>query len=113
MKISWNGLRPAAKLGQCLGVALLVSCGGGEPIDRFVPTRLIVIGDETSVINTDGSKFTVNALVTGTDALDCKANPVWVQALANAYGLQFGECPNTAGAPATAQFFRCGWRQGG
>lgn len=105
MKISWNGLRAAAKLGQCLGVALLVSCGGGEPIDRFVPARLIVIGDETSVLNTDGSKFTVNALVTGTDALDCNANPVWVQALANAYGLQFGECPNTPGEPVTARFF--------
>ena len=105
MKMSWNGLRPAATLGQCLSVALLVSCGGGEPIDRFVPTRLIAIGDETSVINSDGSKHTVNAVVTGTTALDCKANPVWVQSLATAYGLQFAGCPNTIGAVATAQMF--------
>ena len=105
MKMSWNGLRPAATLGQCLSVALLVSCGGGEPIDRFVPTRLIAIGDETSVINSDGSKHTVNAVVTGTTALDCKANPVWVQSLATAYGLQFAGCPNTVGAVATAQMF--------
>lgn len=106
MKMSWNGLRPAATLGQCLSVALLVSCGGGEPIDRFVPTRLIAIGDETSVINSDGSKHTVNALVTGTtNTLDCKANPVWVQSLATAYGLQFAGCPNTAGAVATAHLF--------
>ena len=106
MKMSWNRLRPAATLGQCLSVALLVSCGGGEPIDRFVPTRLIAIGDETSVINSDGSKHTVNALVTGTtNTLDCKANPVWVQSLATAYGLQFAGCPNTAGAVATAHLF--------
>jgi outer membrane lipase/esterase len=92
-------------LGGILFVAsLLTSCGGGEPIERFVPQRLLVVGDETSVINGDGSKHTVNALVSGTSTLDCRSNPLWVQVLASAYGLEFAECLSS-GARVTAQTF--------
>lgn len=81
--------------------ALLASCGGGTQVERFVPQRLIAIGDETSVINADHTKFTVNALATENDTLGCVANPIWVQVLAGVYGLVFEQC-NAAGAPVTA-----------
>ena len=105
MKMNSFGKRSGAFAVGLSGAMLLVSCGGGAPIDRFVPTRLVAIGDESSVINGDGSKYTVNALVAGTTTLDCKSNPIWVQALASAYGLQFVECPNTPGAAITAERF--------
>lgn len=103
--MSWTGMRRGRMAGVMLGAMVLASCGGGEPIERFIPTRLIVIGDESSVINSDGSKFTINALVADTATLDCLANPLWVQALASAYGLQFAQCPTLAGAVVTAQVF--------
>ncbi|CAN5684671.1 hypothetical protein BH11PSE8_BH11PSE8_32320 [soil metagenome] len=88
-----------AALGAVLAGALLASCGGGEQVSKFSPTRVIVFGDETSVIDNDGSKYTVNALATGSTALDCVANPIWVQDLATAYRLAFPQCPGTNSAP--------------
>lgn len=101
----WAGLRRRA-LGAVLGAAsLLVGCGGAASTEPFVPKRLIVLGDETSVLNSDGSKYSVNALdATDNSLLDCKGNPLWVQVLANAYGLTFLQCPNGA-APVTALIF--------
>ena len=48
--------------------AVLEACGGGETEQTFTATRVIAFGDETSVINADGSKYTVNALVSGSTA---------------------------------------------
>jgi len=89
----WAGLRRRA-LGAVLGAAsLLVGCGGGASREPFVPQRLIVLGDETSVLNSDGSKYSVNALNAVDNSLqDCQGNPLWVQILANAYSLPFSEC---------------------
>jgi phospholipase/lecithinase/hemolysin len=88
-----------------LVLALLASCGGGTQVERFVPTRLVVLGDETSLINPDGSKYTVNAVVSATDTtLDCQTNLLWVQVLARAYGLVFAQCNPTAAA-VTAQMY--------
>lgn len=91
-----------------LAVALLASCGGGDPIEKFVPSRIIVFGDEASLIEADtytptngGRKYTVNGLVRDTDGTtltatrDCTRNPIWVQVLANDYGYQFAECLTT------------------
>jgi outer membrane lipase/esterase len=73
--------------------ALLAGCGGGEPIERFVARRLIVLGDETSVVTGEGRKYSVNALLAPDNlVIDCKGNPLWVQILANFYGLTF-PCP--------------------
>jgi phospholipase/lecithinase/hemolysin len=80
--------------------ALMTSCGGGTQVERFVPQRIIALGDETSVINADHTKYTVNALATENDPLGCIANPIWVQVLAGAYGLVFEQC-NSAAAPVT------------
>ena len=72
--------------------ALLVACGGGtSQIEVFIAERLVAFGDESSVLTPAGYKYSVNQL-TDTDALDCESRPIWVQALATAYGLVFAEC---------------------
>jgi len=85
----------------CVAVfAALSACGGGtSQFDPFVAGRLIVFGDQTSTINADGTKYSVNAVTTvvnsdgsSTDSLDCVSQPIWVQQLANLYGFVFAEC---------------------
>ena len=67
-----NGLGRAALLAGVLASALLASCGGGEQVSTFTASRVIAFGDESSLINSNGSKYTVNALVSGsTTAFDC------------------------------------------
>jgi outer membrane lipase/esterase len=76
--------------------ALLASCGGGEQVERFNATRVLAFGDEYSVINTDGTKYSVNALQTGSATqIDCISNPLWVQSVASLYGLVFPQCAGT------------------
>lgn len=73
--------------------SLLASCGGGEQVSTFVPSRVIAFGDEFSVINTDGSKYTVNALLSGSaTSVDCASNPIWIQTVAARWNLQFPQC---------------------
>lgn len=80
--------------------ALLAGCGGGDQVSPFTPTRLIAIGDESSVIDASGRKYTVNAL-TPAGAPDCQANPIWVQQVATSYGFVFAECnPDAVAVPA-------------
>ncbi len=84
-----------------VAAAALAGCGGGsEPIEPFAPTRLIAFGDEASVITADGSKYSVNALNAVSNAVDCASNPLWIQALANRYGMVFPQCnPSNLAAP--------------
>jgi len=86
--------------------AALLGCGGGEPIERFVARRLIVLGDEFSVLEAGGIKYSVNALTNGVP--DCAANPLWVQIVANAYGLMFANCPNPTGNVTALNFAAAG-----
>ncbi len=80
--------------------AALASCGGGSQLVPFAPTRFIAFGDETSVIDSTGRKYTVNALNTDLTAVDCSLNPIWTQALTNYYGLVFAQCnPNAVATP--------------
>ncbi len=88
-----------------LAAASLASCGGGTQLVAFAPTRFIAFGDETSVIDTTGRKFTVNALKTDSTALDCSLNPVWIQALTTYYGLVFSQC-NPAAIATPSAFIR-------
>ena len=108
--------RMAWRMAACRGLAALVgavalaSCGGGTQLVRFAPTRLIAFGDEASVIDdvnskANGRKYTVNAVKTDAVSmavtLDCKANPIWIQVLATAYGIVFAQCnPDAVAAPA-------------
>ncbi len=79
--------------------ALLASCGGSSNgLVAFVPARILVLGDQSSVIAADGSKYTINA-VNADGTVNCVSNPIWTQILASSYGLVFPECP---GASATA-----------
>jgi phospholipase/lecithinase/hemolysin len=83
--------------GGVLAAALIVAaCGGGSSRESFTPTRLMAFGDESSVITSDGHKYTINALTTdGTGAYDCASNAIWVQVLASAYGFGFQQCKPT------------------
>lgn len=78
------------------GAGVLAACGGGTTQQQsFQPERVIAFGDETSVLQPTGRKFTVNALkVDGT--LDCASNPLWVQIVATTYTFDFSECHPTA-----------------
>lgn len=70
-------------------------CGGGDLVEPFQPTRILVFGDESSAINNNGNKYTVNGLTadTATAPIDCLANPIWVQTLASRYRMGFPQCP--------------------
>ena len=99
-----------------VGALLLSSCGGSGVSGqsrRFHPTRMIVFGDEASLLltpstatATDALKYTNNGFNPFTTPLntqiDCRANLLWVQALAIEFNLRFREC-NPDGLPATGQ----------
>lgn len=102
MRLTSKGALRASLGAGVLACGLLASCGGGTQVEKFSPTRLISLGDETSTINSDGTKFSINVVVSATDlTLVCVSNPIWVQVLANAYGMVFAECnPNGAAVRA-------------
>ncbi len=76
----------------------LAACGGGtSPVNAFLPSRMISFGDEYSVFEFDGSRYTINSL-TATGAVDCSISPTWVQYLAAQFGMAFSDC-NPQGLP--------------
>jgi hypothetical protein len=85
---------------------LLTACGGGgAQVERFQPTRLIAFGDETSVIEDNGRKHSVNWATAASapgdpEVLDCKQLPIWIQTLATAYGLVLPQCNPNAATPS-------------
>ena len=94
-------LRALAAVGCSAG--LLASCGGGTShYDKFVPSRLIVFGDEYSALTDpqgtgNGNNYAMNGLdssdtTNATVACDDSTRYIWVQRLASAYGLTFKEC---------------------
>lgn len=85
-------------------IAGLAACGGGtSQHEAFVPQRLLVFGDETSLISSTGLKYSINgfsAQADGTLVADCTVMPNWVQSLAGLYGFVFAECnPNNVETP--------------
>ena len=89
------------RAGVLLSAALLTACGGGTQSNAFVAARVFAFGDESSVINADGSKYSINAVKADNVSLDCASNPLWIQAVAGQYGLVFPQC-NVAAVPAVA-----------
>lgn len=93
------------RTGSCAGVlatALLASCGGGQQVQSYTASRVIAFGDESSLINPNQSKYTVNALAaSSTTTLDCASNPIWIQSVAAVYGLVFPQCPGTVADPVS------------
>lgn len=95
-------LRSSLVILTTVGALLLSSCGGSgqsSQSKRFKATRMIVFGDESSLLvrqtpstDTNSLKYTNNGFTPGTTALDCQANQLWVQELAFQYSLEFAEC---------------------
>lgn len=83
---------PACLLGTAALLAL-AACGGGQRANDFKPERVLVFGDEASVIEAGGARYTVNGLVEGGSTIDCQTNRIWVQLLAARAGFGFPECP--------------------
>lgn len=112
MKLRWTLLRAA---GLAVTAALLASCGGSsDGLVEFVPGRILVFGDQASVITADGRKYTINA-VNADGSVRCDSNLTWVQILASSYGKGFPECPLSAetSAPASRILARSGATAGG
>lgn len=95
-----------------VGSVLLASCGGSTTTQEFAPKRLLVFGDEASLLTRgssatarDGKKYTINGFTPDTtpaySTLDCGINLLWVQWLAANYNFVFEAC-NFTGAPVTA-----------
>jgi phospholipase/lecithinase/hemolysin len=87
--------------------ALLASCGGEELVP-FSPARLLVFGDQASVIvagasAADGRKYSVNFADDTAGAIDCGRNPIWTQVVALAYNISFPECPLPVEAAVVGQ----------
>ncbi len=107
-------LRSSLVILTTAGALLLSSCGGGgqsSQTRRFAPTRMIVFGDESSLLlppstpnGIDARKYTNNGfdILTTNSVLDCNGNPLWVQQLADRYRLVFAEC-NPFGATPNVQ----------
>jgi outer membrane lipase/esterase len=92
--------RAARIAAATVAVATIGACGGGQQVSKFQPGRLLAFGDETSIIESDGTKYTVNfvssATATPPSTLDCTQNQIWVQAVASAYGVPFPQCRGAA-----------------
>ena len=86
-----------------LVTAVLVACGGGtSQVIAFKPTRLLVLGDESSVLVNDGSndgfKYGLNDR-RGTTAGKCLALGTVAQRVAALYGFVSSECNPLAVEP--------------
>ncbi len=79
---------------------LLAGCGGGtSQVERFVPERILVFGDDLSVLTADGKKYSTN-FADDNNVIACGSSPIWVQTLASQYGMVFAECnPNAQANP--------------
>jgi outer membrane lipase/esterase len=102
--------RPARlAVAASLALGLLAGCGGGtSQVDEFVPERLLVFGDELSVITAEGHKYTTNT-VDDNGLYLCESSPIWVQYLAGQFGLVFSECnPDAVGNPQAKMLARSG-----
>ncbi|MBK1612937.1 esterase [Rubrivivax gelatinosus] len=84
-------------LGGVAIAAALVACGGGtSQYEEFNPSRIIVFGDENSLLNADGKRWAINNVsvdtTTSVETFACGSNPIWVQRVASNYGFVFEQC---------------------
>ncbi len=94
-----------------LALALLAACGGGgTTVDPFEPKRMIVFGDEHSLLTSDGKRYAVNAVqtVNGVTTADCAANPIWIQTVANGFNIVLAACNNSARPVNSLQYAQVG-----
>jgi len=102
--------RALAAMALAASAIVVAACGGGTQNNSFRASRIIAFGDESSLIvdtnnDANGSKYTVNATVSSTEAtLVCGLSPLWVQSVAAIYGLVFPQCnpgPTNVVAPTS------------
>jgi outer membrane lipase/esterase len=110
------GVRARGVAAGLVLLLLLAACGGGTQVERFVPTRMLVFGDESSVIDdsdvaapgdrtANGRKHTVNGLTSATPPLpDCSLNPIWTQYLLGLWGLTVPQC-NPRGLATSSRIY--------
>ncbi len=83
----WQAAAAAAAL------MVLASCGGSTAqYEAFVAERVFAFGDDASALTPDGRRYAINGLATETSAFDCSLQPIWVQVVANFYGLPLERC---------------------
>lgn len=92
-----------------LAGGLLAACGGGSSqFDPFVAKRVFAFGDENSTLTStpagNGLKYGVNGL-DAAGAIDCRVDPIWVQAVATLYGFVFAECNRDGVAEPRARMY--------
>ena len=108
----------AKHVAAALVLVLLAACGGGTQVEKFVPTRVLAFGDETSVIDesggytANGRKYTVNAFGTDGVTLDCRNDPIWIQLMANVWGFVFPQCNPSALATTSRIYAAAGAKVG-
>ena len=109
-------LRRSGVVLTTVGALLLSSCGGGgqsSQSEQFDPRRMVAFGDESSLLlppttlnGVDALKYSNNGFglpdTPSSGAVDCRANQIWVQILADEYDLVFAEC-NPDGLPVNAE----------
>ena len=79
-------------------VAGLAGCGGSvDQVDPFQAKRVVVLGDELSLLDADGRRHGVNQVAEDGITVQCSSLPTWTQTLAARFGLGFEGCPSTAG----------------
>ena len=105
----FKGVRLWVAASSVLAMLLLASCGGGQQVQKYVPTRIVSFGDEASVITDAGLKYTNNGIkdltTTGNVVtIDCTLNPIWNQIVAQYYGLVFPQCNPTSVATSNLIF---------
>lgn len=111
MKSFKQGVRSLLRPLLCAAsLAVLSACGGGtSQIDPFVATRLVVFGDESSLLLSDGRKYTINDVDATTGLVQCRNNGLWVQTLATMFNQTFAECnPDALAAPQAKMYASVG-----
>ena len=104
-----SGQRPrralAAILAALTAALATVACGGStSQLEPFIAQRVFAVGDEASVLTSDGRNYSVNGLNTDGTAIDCAARPIWVQVIASYYGLTLAQCNRSTPAAEPRAF---------
>jgi phospholipase/lecithinase/hemolysin len=107
MNSMWDFVRRASLGGVVVAAAVVSGCGGGQQVKQFIPSRIVVLGDENSLLvdlgDHNARKYSVNAVLdTDNTVIACKGLPLWIQVLGGNYGITYNECntPNPIANPA-------------
>ena len=92
--MSGNCLRLAYCLLLATAASLLAGCGASQVVSAFYPTRIVSFGDGLSDVGQHGCTATLSRYTVNDGTIN-----IWVQQLANAYGLTLN--PSCASAQST------------